>query len=151
MLATSGKREHLSAEGDCAMIKILFASMIAMTVACGGKGGGSTTPSGGGGGGGGGGDLGTVTITNSSSYDIYSIQLTQWDQTSWGANLLGDDVLMHGDSQKISVFDCEKYDLRMVDDEKVECVIQDIDLCFKDKDWTIDNTVLAVCATGWAD
>lgn len=130
------------------MSKILFASMIALTVACGGgaKGGGSTTPVGG--------DddnLGTVTLTNSSSYDIYSIQLTQHDETSWGSNLLGSDVLMHGEAQKIAVFDCEKYDLRMVDDENVECIIQDIDLCFKDKDWTIDNTVLAICATGWAD
>ena len=129
------------------MIKTLFASMIAMMVACGGgKGGGATTPVGGGGD-----DMGTVSLTNSSSYDIYSIQLTPADQTSWGANLLGNDVLMHGDSQKIAVFDCSKYDLRMVDDENVECIIQDIDLCFKDKDWTIDNTVLAICATGWAD
>jgi hypothetical protein len=49
------------------------------------------------------------------------------------------------------VFDCQKYDLRMVDDENQECVIQDIDLCFNHEDWTIDDTTLAYCATAWAD
>jgi hypothetical protein len=51
----------------------------------------------------------------------------------------------------VPVFDCAKYDLRMVDDEDVECIVQDIDLCFNDQDWTIDDDALASCASGWAD
>ena len=39
----------------------------------------------------------------------------------------------------------------VVDDEQQECLIQDIDLCFEDKDWSINDTVLAVCSTAWAD
>lgn len=128
------------------MTKLLLGSIV-FAAACGGgaKGGGSTTPVDDNT------DLGTIALENTSSYDIYSIQLAPHDQASWGSNLIEGDALMHGESAKLAVFECKKYDLRMVDDENVECVIQDIDLCFEDKAWTIDNTVLAVCATGWAD
>lgn len=130
-------------------MKTILLGLIVGIAACGGApSSGGTTPSGGGGGGG---DIGTVSLKNVSSYDIYSIQLSPFDETHWGENLIGGDALMHGESAKVAVFDCKKYDLRMVDDENVECIIQDIDLCFQDKDWNIDNTVLAVCATGWAD
>ena len=64
--------------------------------------------------------------------------------------MIGDDILMHGDAQKIAVFDCKKYDLRLVDHESDECVIADIDLCFQDKEWDINDTVLAVCQTAWS-
>ncbi len=129
------------------MKTILFGLMISIA-ACGGSpaGGGSTTPSGGGDN-----NVGTVSLKNTSSYDIYSIQLAPFDEASWGQNLISGDALMHGESAQVAVFDCKKYDLRMIDDENVECIIQDIDLCFEDKQWEIDNTVLAVCATGWAD
>lgn len=122
-------------------------------VACGGaKSGANTTPAGGGGGGGGGdGDVGSITIRNGSNYDIYQLQLTPSDEESWGQDLLAGDPLMPGEAGAVPVFECAKYDLRLVDDENVECVVQDIDLCFNDEDWTIDDDDLTACATGWAD
>ncbi len=97
------------------------------------------------------GDLGTIGLKNMSKFDIYSIQLAPFDQSGWGTNLLGDDTLLHGESAKLAVFECKKYDLRMLDDENVECLIEDIDLCFQDKEWDIDDSVLTACASGWAD
>ena len=97
------------------------------------------------------GDLGTIGLKNMSKFDIYSIQLAPFDQAEWGTNLLGDDTLLHGESAKLAVFECKKYDLRMLDDENVECLIEDIDLCFQDKEWDIDDSVLTACASGWAD
>jgi hypothetical protein len=117
--------------------------------ACGGAPVATQTP--GGGGTDGTGNLGTVSLHNASKFDIYSIQLSPSDQVQWGANLIAGDVLMHGEDAQLAVFDCKKYDLRLVDDENIECVIDNIDLCFEDKKWTINDTVLAVCATGWAD
>ena len=122
------------------MKKILLGALLA---ACGGSNsGGSTTPATPS-------DVGTITLRNVSNYDIYSVQLAPYDNDTWGQNLIGDDVLMHGDAQKVAVFDCKKYDLRLVDHENDECVIQDIDLCFQDKEWDISDTVLAVCQTAW--
>ena len=120
-----------------------FAFAACAAPAAGSGGGGSTTPSSGG-------DMGSITLRNTSSYDIYSIQLAAFDSSDWGGNLIGEDVLMHGDQQTVAVFDCKKYDLRLVDHEQDECVIQDIDLCFEDKSWDIDDSVLAVCQTGWS-
>jgi hypothetical protein len=117
--------------------------------ACGGKPVATQTP--GGGGTDGTGNVGTIALHNASRYDIYSIQLSPSDHPAWGGNLIDGDVLMHGEDAHLAVFDCKKYDLRMVDDENVECVIDDIDLCFEDKKWDINDAVLAVCATGWAD
>src|SRR5215210_1408495 len=117
--------------------------------ACGGTPVATQSP--GGGGTAGTGHVGTVALHNSSRYDIHSIQLSPSDHRDWGSNLIAGDVLMHGEDAQLAVFDCKKYDLRMLDDENVECVIDDIDLCFEDKQWNINDTVLAVCATGWAD
>lgn len=131
------------------IMRIISAISFAFLVACGGGAAstGSTTPSGGGDQG----ELGTIGLKNMSMFDIHSIQLAPFDQAEWGENLLGDDALLHGETAKLAVFDCKKYDLRMLDDENVECLIQDIDLCFQDKDWDIDDSVLTSCATGWAD
>ncbi|MGE0545725.1 MAG: hypothetical protein AB7O24_11350 [Kofleriaceae bacterium] len=132
-------------------MKVLLFGLLVVCSACGGSSsGGSTMPtqesgdseSG---------EVGSLAVHNTSSFDITSIQLSPYDDDSWGNNLIEGDALMHGEDAKVAVFDCKKYDLRMLDDENVECVVQDIDLCFEDKQWTIDNTVLSVCATGWAD
>jgi len=120
---------------------------IVAAAACGGSpgAGGATTPTSGGG------DVGSLTIRNDSSYGIYQLHLSPSDNESWGEDLLGGDPLLPGEAGTAPVVDCAKYDLRLVDDENVECIIQDIDLCFNDEDWTLNDTVLAVCATGWAD
>lgn len=130
-------------------LTLALASTLALA-ACGGAPVATQTP-GGGTNNDGAGNVGTIALQNKSAYDIHSIQLSPYDHAAWGGNLIEGDVLMHGESAQLAVFDCKKYDLRMVDDENVECVIEDIDLCFEDKSWTIDDTVLAVCATGWAD
>jgi hypothetical protein len=96
-------------------------------------------------------NVGTIALENRSQFDIYSIQLSPFDRVAWGANLIEGDALLHGEAAQLAVFDCRKYDLRLVDDAQIECVIEDIDLCFEDKQWTLDDDVLASCTTGWAN
>jgi len=128
---------------------------ILAVAACGGAAGsaGGTMPGGGAAGDPGdvGGDIGTLTIRNGSNYGIYQLHLSPSNDESWGADLLAGDPLLPGEGGKVPVFDCGTYDLRMVDDENIECIVQDINLCFHDEDWTIDDDDLAACATGWAD
>ncbi|MBK7073514.1 MAG: hypothetical protein IPH44_14545 [Myxococcales bacterium] len=95
--------------------------------------------------------VGSLTIRNGSSYEIHELHLSPADATSWGDDLLAGDPLLPGEGGTAPVFDCAQYDVRMVDDENVECVIQDLDLCFQDQDWTLSDELLTVCATGWAD
>jgi hypothetical protein len=136
------------------MLSVLFGLTLA---ACGGAaggaggGGGGTVPSGGGGGGGGGGemDVGSLTLRNASSYMIYQMHLSPYDDPSWGPDLLNSDPLLPGEGGTAPVFACSKYDLKLVDDEGGECIVNDIDLCFNDEDWTIDDDTLAICQDGW--
>lgn len=124
--------------------------------------GGAQTGAGGGGMGGGGaptgggaapsgdpGDVGSLTIRNASSYGIYQLHLSPYDDETWGPDLLAGDPLLPGEGGRVPVFQCSKYDLRMIDDEGGECIIQDIDLCFNDEDWTIGDDELASCGAGW--
>jgi hypothetical protein len=117
----------------------------------GGAGGGGGSMGGGGGGGdtGGGGDVGSLTLRNNSSYMIYQMHLSPYDDPSWGPDLLGGDPLLPGEGGRAPVFQCAKYDLKLVDDEGGECVVNDIDLCFNDEDWSIDDDDLAICQDGW--
>jgi hypothetical protein len=126
--------------------------------ACGGAaggagGGGGTVPSGDGTGDtGDNGDVanvGTLTLRNNSSYMIYQMHLSPYDDPAWGADLLNGDPLLPGEGGTAPVFQCSKYDLKLVDDEGGECIVNDIDLCFNDEDWSIDDTDLAICQEGW--
>jgi hypothetical protein len=94
-------------------------------------------------------DVGSLTIRNASSYGIYHLQLSPYDDETWGEDLLAGDPLLPGEGGRVPVLQCSKYDLRMVDDEGGECIIQDIDLCFNDEDWTIGDEELASCGAGW--
>jgi hypothetical protein len=118
--------------------------LIATLAACGGAPIASDPSAGGGSGGH---DLATsvVTLRNATSYAIYELHLAPVDTASWGANLLRGDVLLPGEMTEISVFDCNDYDLRLVDDEGEECVLERIELCFQDEDWVLDDTALALC------
>ena len=83
-------------------------------------------------------DDATLTVVNESDYVIERIYLTSVGSRSWGANLLGGDVLFPGEELVLGV-DCGYYDARLVDEDDVECVVQDLDLCLNDATWFIYN------------
>jgi hypothetical protein len=92
----------------------------------------------------GGGDS-SLTITNDSSYTLLEINLAAIDDPNWGPDLLGAEVLDPGDSLVITEIDCDTYDVRVVDDTNAECVLTELDLCFDDAVWFIDDFDLALC------
>jgi len=100
-------------------------------------------PGGGGGGGGGGGA--SLTVDNESSFTIIEINLSPVGEVSFGADLLGAEVLEPGDSFIVSDLDCDVYDIRLLDEDNDECILTDIDLCFDNAVWTLDDAELAAC------
>jgi len=87
----------------------------------------------------------TLTIHNDSSYALYEINLSPVHAQTWGPDLLAGDVLLPGESIEIFDIDCNDYDVRLVDEDDDECVIEDVELCFDDERWSIDDLQLAVC------
>lgn len=87
----------------------------------------------------------TLTIANQSSYVLTEVYVAEVDDASWGPNLLSDD-LYPGEDLIVTNFDCDYYDVLVVDETGVECELRDLELCFDDATWVIDDFTLDVCA-----
>ena len=88
----------------------------------------------------------TLTIENDSSYTFIEINLSPIDQTSWGSDLLGSDVLEPGELLELSRIECDVYDIRIIDEEGDTCVLDTVDLCLDNAVWRIDDGELASCS-----
>jgi len=92
---------------------------------------------------GGGNANGTITIQNSSTHVLTALHVAPVDQLSWGPNLLP-DVLFTNEQITILVT-CSTYDVMVTDDLQRDCVLGNLDLCFTDQHWVIDNFTLRNC------
>jgi hypothetical protein len=91
-------------------------------------------------------DDSTLTIANESDYVLLEIYVTEVGNPSWGPNLLYDTVLYPNESLTVSLY-CDVYDVQIVDQDGFVCELYNLDLCFDDAVWVIDNFELATC--GW--
>ena len=87
----------------------------------------------------------TLTIDNQSSFTLIGIYLSPTTSVAWGDDLLGADVLDPGESFEISGIACDTYDVRVVDEDSDECIIDSVDLCLDDATWHIDDAELVGC------
>jgi hypothetical protein len=87
----------------------------------------------------------TLEIHNESSYAFAEIYLSPEDSGTWGADLLGSDILAPGEVLELSNVDCDVYDIRIVDDEGDDCVVSSVDLCLDNAVWRVDDGELAAC------
>jgi hypothetical protein len=87
-----------------------------------------------------------VTIDNNTSYTLIELNLSPTTSVSWGADLLGSEVLEPGDSFQLSGVECNTYDIRVVDEDNDECILDSVDLCLDNAVWKIDDADLASCA-----
>lgn len=92
---------------------------------------------------------GSLTVHNESDYDIHHLFLAPAHKRKWGKDWLGKDVLEPGESFLITGLDCTDYDIKVVDEEGDECIVEDVDFCLEDLTWEVTNRELARCA-GWS-
>jgi len=86
----------------------------------------------------------SLTIVNDSDYILEEVRIAPVDSRSWGPNMTP-DALFPGENLTVTV-DCDYYDVLVVDETGVDCVLADIDLCFSDDTWVITNATLDACA-----
>jgi len=86
---------------------------------------------------------GTITIQNASTHVLTELHVAAVDQVTWGPNLLP-DVLFTNEQITILV-SCSTYDVMVTDDLQRDCVLGNLDLCFSDQHWVIDNFTLRNC------
>jgi hypothetical protein len=89
-------------------------------------------------------DDATLTIYNDSSYVLEEVYLAEVRDRTWGPNLLS-RPLFPGDELIIYDIACGNYDVMVVDDYGLDCVLENLRLCFSDDYWVIDDVTLAIC------
>ncbi len=87
-----------------------------------------------------------LVIENNSSFSFLQIYLSPVDAATWGADLLGNtDILSPGEVLEVSGIECDDYDVRIVDEDSDECIIDDIDLCLNNQTFAISDSILLAC------
>ncbi|MBA3458364.1 MAG: hypothetical protein H0T46_00260 [Deltaproteobacteria bacterium] len=85
----------------------------------------------------------SLVVDNQSDFAIVELYLTPVNSGTWGANLLRGDVLLPDENLTLGV-DCGFYDALLVDEDDVDCVLTDMDLCLNDAVWIIRNNTCTV-------
>ncbi|MGC4120860.1 MAG: hypothetical protein QM765_41040 [Myxococcales bacterium] len=87
----------------------------------------------------------SVTVENHSDYAVHHLYFTPANALAWGPDQLGTDVLFPHEKATLAGLECEAYDLKMIDEQGDECIVEDIDLCLEAAVWSLDNDDLARC------
>ena len=87
-----------------------------------------------------------VEISNKSQWSIHHLYLSSVDTNEWGPDQLGDEVIESGGG-KFTLTDvpCDAYDVKLVDEDGDECVVNAVPLCVDDNRWVITDEPLLAC------
>lgn len=81
----------------------------------------------------------SVKIVNASKWNIDKIFISHVSEKEWGSDLLGtNEVLKPGESVDITA-DCGSYDVKLIDQDGVECVEEGVDICSGSETWTVGD------------
>jgi len=115
------------------LASLLSASLLAVTVAATGCTVSATTNT-----------SSDLTVTNSSSFDIQELYLTFSTSSGWGANHLGSNPLLPGESITLAGISCDTYDVLLVDQTGAKCEHDNLNLCAQSADFVITNNTCSV-------
>jgi len=87
----------------------------------------------------------SVKVINQSKWEIHHLYLSSSSDEKWGPDQLGEDVLKKGDSITLTDIDCDEYDIKVVDEDGDECVIEEVSLCNDSSYWKITDKALLDC------
>jgi hypothetical protein len=86
-----------------------------------------------------------IKITNVSKWEIHHLFLSPADSKEWGPDQLGDHVIAKGGTFTLTDIDCDHYDIKVVDEDGDECVIENEELCGDAATWKITDKSLLAC------
>src|SRR5438105_5214885 len=87
----------------------------------------------------------TIKVINQSKWEIHHLYLSPSSSKHWGPDQLGEEVLAKGESFTLKDIDCDDYDIKVVDEDGDECVIENSTLCGDDSYWKITDKALLDC------
>ncbi len=97
-------------------------------------------------------DNSTIHIRNKSDWEIHHLFLSPSDQERWGPDQLGENVISAGGGTfELHKVPCDTWDIKIVDEDGDECVINNVDICASKEAWTITNDNLLSCQSDSGD
>jgi hypothetical protein len=88
---------------------------------------------------------GSITIENQSAWAIYRFYLSPVTDSTWGDDQLGTEVISTGESFELNGVPCTSYDVKIVDEDGDECVMNGVDICGGSNSWVITSESLLAC------
>ncbi|MEO8673323.1 MAG: hypothetical protein ABI411_18565 [Tahibacter sp.] len=85
-----------------------------------------------------------VVIVNKSKWAIHEMYFSPTNQTEWGEDQLGKHTINTGEQFTLNGVPCDKWDVKVVDEDGDECTVEDVGLCSDDK-WVITDKDLLAC------
>ncbi|WP_313914682.1 hypothetical protein [Tahibacter sp.] len=86
-----------------------------------------------------------VVITNKSSWAIHEFYIAPHSEREWGPDQLGDKTIENGETFTLTDVPCASYDVRVVDEDGDECILEDVGLCATKDTWVINDKDLLGC------
>jgi hypothetical protein len=87
----------------------------------------------------------SVKVINQSRWDIHHLYLSPTRSDDWGPDQLGDDTIDAGTTFTLHSIRCNRYDIKVVDEDGDECVVENVSLCNDNSFWKLTNKALLAC------
>jgi hypothetical protein len=88
----------------------------------------------------------SVRIVNSSAWEIHHLYLSPSDTVNWGPDQLGDAIIASNSGDfTLTNIPADDYDIKIVDEDGDECVIEDVDIDAAHETWSITSKDLLAC------
>lgn len=88
----------------------------------------------------------SIKVHNKSKWEIHHMYLSPTsEKDEWGPDQLGEEVIKTGGSFTLTGIECNKYDIKIVDEDGDECVVSAVSLCDDSAVWNITDERLLKC------
>lgn len=86
-----------------------------------------------------------IIVVNKSAWAIHEMYLSPTSETEWGDDQLGKQTINTGEEFTLSGVPCGKWDVKVVDEDGDECVVENVGLCGDTDKWVISDKDLLAC------
>jgi hypothetical protein len=89
----------------------------------------------------------SIKVHNKSKWEIHHLFLSPTsEKDEWGPDQLGDQVIKaNGGVFTLTDIECNKYDIKIVDEDGDECIVSAVALCDDSATWNITDERLLKC------
>ena len=86
-----------------------------------------------------------VKVINQSKWELHHMFVSSIGDNQWGPDQFEDNILAPGESFRLTKIPCDVYDIKVVDEDGDECVIDEVDLCRDNSSWRVTDSDLLQC------